>query len=700
LHVQATDQLNTLPPPWLAEALQIAQLWRASGLVERLQQQVQPERGRMGRYLVCDFVLVLLAYALSGEATLESFFAHLQPVATLLMAAWNRKQAPHRSTLSRFLAGLESKPVEQLRSLFLSDLNSQGFGAQKCGGLFDRTGQRWLIFDIDGTRACVRQRAIPTSSDYPKGRRRCPACAPGYTGRKRGELVRTRTAVLQAHTGEWLAGLAAAGNGSALADIKPQGANCVSQAGQDVGGYLKARGFGLHQGIVRMDGLYGSARHMQAIAATGLGVIVRGKDYGLLKNPWVMRCIEAGPTGCWRDPDTGVEREVFDVGILENWPTAKTETGTTTAFRLMVTARTLQEGEEVRIGKRKAGRVWELFITTLPQQGFTGVDILNLYLGRGLLENCLRHEDREQQIDRWVNIQANGQSFWQLIALWVSNQRLWLGNRAESGTERTTLWSTLIAPVQAYSQAAQVVELQAPTVVAPAERVCMDASELACVEAPSTTTPPYTQEAIATPSKKRPKAPPTPTAKPPTTAKPKPIRLQPRKREPFTHKGFRVTDEGQVSCPAGQPMSRRNRIRLGHGHERWIFAARYEDCLRCPLAVECMGEALPKASCRQVAYRRCLSTGRLLQEDDPRLEPLPVVPPSPPVLLIAPPLKERWLRVGQVPRCGRISPVVAYVGSGVIACARNASSLKSKSSLPSLKVLQCCWIVIVEHTAV
>jgi hypothetical protein len=336
-------------------------------------------------------------------------------------------------------------------------------------------------------------------------------------------------------------------------------------------------------------------------------------------------------------PDTGVEREVYDVGILENWPTTTSETGTTTAFRLVVTARTLQEGEEVRIGKRKAGRVWELFITTLPQQGFTGVDILNLYLGRGLLENCLRHEDREQQIDRWVNIQANGQSFWQLIALWISNQRLWLGNRAESGTERTTLWSAPIAPVQAYSQAAQVIELQAPTVAVPVEPVCVEASP--------TITLPYTQEAAtikaaaATPCAERPKVPPTPTAQSPKSAKPKHIRLQPRKREPFTHKDFRVTDEGQVSCPAGQPMSRRNRIRLGHGHERWIFAARYEECLRCPLAVECMGEALPKASCRQVAYRRCPSTGRLLQEDDPRLEPLPVAPPSPPVLLIASPPK-------------------------------------------------------------
>lgn len=418
LSVQTTDQENTLPPPWLAEALLMAQLWRTSGLVEHLQQQVRPERGRMGSYLVCDFVLVLLAYALSGEPTLQTFFAHLQPVAAVLMAAWNRKQAPHRSTLSRFLSELEPKTVEQLRSLFLSDLSAQGFAAKKCGGLFDRDGRRWLLFDIDGTRACVRQRAIPTTGDYPKGRRRRPACAPGYTGRKRGELVRTRTAVLQAHTGEWLGGLAASGNGSTLADIV--------QAGQDIGGYLKARGLAFHQGIVRLDGLYGTAGQMKAIATTGLGVIVRGKDYRLLKLPWVMRCVAAGPTGCWRDPDTGVEREVFDVGVLEDWPTTKTEATTTTAFRLVVTARAVSEGQYIAIGKLKDGRIWELFITSLPQQGFTGVDVLNLYLARGLLENSLRHEDREQQIDRWVSITADGQSFWQLLALWVSNQRLWL----------------------------------------------------------------------------------------------------------------------------------------------------------------------------------------------------------------------------------------------------------------------------------
>lgn len=188
LSLQTTDQVDTLPPPWLAEALLIAQLWRTTGLLDRLQQQVRLDRGRMGQYLLLDFVLVLLAYALSGEPSVQTFYQHLQPVAPILMAAWQRERVPHRSTLSRFLAAIGPKTLDQLRSLFLADLNQQGFQAAQCGGLFDRVGTRWLVFDVDGTRACVRQRAIPTGQDYPGARRRRPACAAGYTGRKRGEL--------------------------------------------------------------------------------------------------------------------------------------------------------------------------------------------------------------------------------------------------------------------------------------------------------------------------------------------------------------------------------------------------------------------------------------------------------------------------------------------------------------------------------
>ena len=72
-------------------------------------------------------------------------------------------------------------------------------------GLFDRTGRQWLVIDVDGTRQAARLRALPQTGGLPAPSRRFDqVCAPGYQGRKRGEVIRTRTVVLQTHTHQFL----------------------------------------------------------------------------------------------------------------------------------------------------------------------------------------------------------------------------------------------------------------------------------------------------------------------------------------------------------------------------------------------------------------------------------------------------------------------------------------------------------------
>jgi hypothetical protein len=114
----------------------------------------------------------------------------------------DRDQLPSRSALSRFLAALTSEPVEALRTLFLDDLLSRPTVPEKqTGGLVDRTGNAWVVFDLDGTPEAARQRALPQTDDLPPPFRRLDdICAPGYTGRKRGQVVRTRTVISQAHS--------------------------------------------------------------------------------------------------------------------------------------------------------------------------------------------------------------------------------------------------------------------------------------------------------------------------------------------------------------------------------------------------------------------------------------------------------------------------------------------------------------------
>src|SRR5260370_9481351 len=79
-----------------------------------------------------------------------------------------------------------------------------------------------MVFDIDGTREAARQRALPQTEALPPVFRRLDEiCAPGYTGRKRGEIVRTRTVISQAHTSQWLGSFGNRGNGPNPHGISP-----------------------------------------------------------------------------------------------------------------------------------------------------------------------------------------------------------------------------------------------------------------------------------------------------------------------------------------------------------------------------------------------------------------------------------------------------------------------------------------------
>ncbi len=188
------------------EVALMAAYLRKQGVLTKINERVRFARRRFGRYEVIDFLAVLFGYAISGERTLEAFYERLQPFAVPFMALFERDQLPARSTLSRFLAALTEAPVAALRTLFLDDLLSRPLSHEKqIGGLTDRVGNAWVVFDIDGTREAARQRALPQTEDLPTAFRRLDnVCAPGYRGRKRGQVVRIRTVVSQAHSFQWL----------------------------------------------------------------------------------------------------------------------------------------------------------------------------------------------------------------------------------------------------------------------------------------------------------------------------------------------------------------------------------------------------------------------------------------------------------------------------------------------------------------
>ena len=219
--IQISSESVPTPPCWLGEVVLLVEHLRKQGVLAAIDERVRFARRRFGHYEVIDFLAVLFGYAISGERTLEAFYKRLAPFAEPFMALFNREQLPSRSALSRFLASFTPAAVEALRVLFLEDLLTRPLTKERQRGeLLDRAGGQWEVFDIDGTREAARQRALPKTEDLPPAQRRLDeVCAAGYTGRKRGEVVRTRTVVSQAHTSQWLGSFGNRGNGEYRKDL-------------------------------------------------------------------------------------------------------------------------------------------------------------------------------------------------------------------------------------------------------------------------------------------------------------------------------------------------------------------------------------------------------------------------------------------------------------------------------------------------
>ncbi len=173
VNIQTSTQSVPSIPDWFGEVTLIVSHLHHQGVFADLAEQVRFARRRFGRYEVIDFLAVLFGYAISGERTLEAFYERLHPWASAFMALFGRDRLPARATLSRFLAVLDQSAVESLRTLFLKDLLARPLEKEEQpGGMFDRQGTHYLVFDVDGTREAARQRALPKTADRPAPQRR------------------------------------------------------------------------------------------------------------------------------------------------------------------------------------------------------------------------------------------------------------------------------------------------------------------------------------------------------------------------------------------------------------------------------------------------------------------------------------------------------------------------------------------------
>jgi hypothetical protein len=480
-------------------------------------------RRRFGDYEVIDFLAVLFGYAISGERTLQVFYERIEPFAVPFMALFGPDQLPARSTLSRFLAALTEAPVEALRTLFLDDLLSRPLSHEKqTGGLVERTGSGWVVFDLDGTREAARQRALPKTEDLPRPFRRLDdVCAAGYTGRKRGEIVRTRPVVSQAPSSQWLGSFGNRGNGRYRTELR-QGLAAITR-------YLTAQQIPQERVLLRLDGQYGTGAVLSDRA--GFAFVIGGKEDTVLDHPLVQARLHLPPDQFQQRPESQITRSLYDCPEVAVGPQG---------VLCRVVVATHPAGNKKRpVGVTRAGVVYELFFTKLPQQAFTASDVVELYLHRGASAPALADEDQEIDPDRWCSHTACGQEAWCIVSQWVWNLRLELGHQLEPTPVRTTEF----APAQA------------------------EANE----------------------------------QRPVICGYGKPTGAAPWKAGRFSGQDFALQPDGTLRCPANQTLSAHERRKEADGSLRVVYAASIRSCRPCPLREQCQWNGSATAKPRQVS---------------------------------------------------------------------------------------------------
>jgi hypothetical protein len=129
--------------------------------------------------------------------------------------------------------------------------------------------------------------------------------------------------------------------------------------------------------LIRLDGLYGDPAPLVDLLTSGLGVIVRGKNYALLDLPVIQARLSQPPDEVSTHPESGTTRALFDFVDVPLTPAGP-------HVRMIVATHPATE-TKAPIGVSRDRLVYEIFFTTVPPQAFTPADVLHLYEAARLL---------------------------------------------------------------------------------------------------------------------------------------------------------------------------------------------------------------------------------------------------------------------------------------------------------------------------
>jgi len=174
--------------------------------------------------------------------------------------------------------------------------------------------------------------------------------------------------ISQAHSFQWLGSFGNRGNGRYREELR-QGLAAITR-------YLAAHQFPQARALLHIFGQYGTGAVLADLA--GFAFVTRGKEYTALDHPLVQARLHLPPDQFQQRPESQIVRSLYDCPEIPVGPEG---------MLCRVVVATHPAGKKKSpVGVTRAGIVYELFFTNLPQRAFTASDVVELYLHRGAFE--------------------------------------------------------------------------------------------------------------------------------------------------------------------------------------------------------------------------------------------------------------------------------------------------------------------------
>ena len=378
---KAVAKSNSELPAWMSEGAALLDALQAGGAVGEIGARCVIRRE--GGYAGVDVVLFLLAYfATNISGGLRQFYANARPRWRQLAAIAGRAGLPSPPAMSRALSCADSEKLRSFERWLLTDVLGTGpLLTHPASQHRDAVGRPWQVFHFDPTVPALRQRALPAREGLPEGERRAAAIGQaGKSGRKRGEVVFTRSVLQHAGTGLWFDMRVEPGHG----DQRHQLDSALDAVVHVCGGI----GHPVEFALTCADGQWGGIPSIAAFRERNTRFVTRCSRYSLLETPEVRRALRHAAWTLVPDSGSGPQRGCADAGWVWLEPGDETRRADGSDYqpervRLVVTR--YPRPEDAR--KSGRGRVidgvaYELFITDLDEEGWPAADVCATYFGR------------------------------------------------------------------------------------------------------------------------------------------------------------------------------------------------------------------------------------------------------------------------------------------------------------------------------